>query len=109
MWAIDRPSGRCPHRIARPGGSKPPWKGIAKWCMPQRTPLHGNAEALINLLGAVELVVALKDPKSGFRTLSEFFTRQSLKYSLKTGRPFPRPICTREALDAEWRARCTPF
>ena len=28
---------------------------------------------------------------------------------MKTGRPFPRPICTREAFHAEWRARCTPL
>ena len=33
------------------------------------------AESLITPLGAVELVVALKAPKSSFRALSEFFTR----------------------------------
>ena len=33
------------------------------------------AQSLITLLGAVELVVALKDPKSSFRALSDFFTR----------------------------------
>ena len=33
------------------------------------------AEWLITLLGAVELVVPLKAPKSGFRALSEVFTR----------------------------------
>ena len=33
------------------------------------------AESLITPLGAVELVVALKPPKSSFRALSEFFTR----------------------------------
>ena len=33
------------------------------------------AESLITPLGAVELVVTLKAPKSGFRALSEFFTR----------------------------------
>ena len=60
-------------------------------------------ESLISPLGAVELVVALKAPKSGFCALSEFFTRQSLKYTLKTGRPFPRPICTRGAFNAEWK------
>ena len=60
------------------------------------------AESLITPLGAVELVVALKAPKSGFRALSKFFTRQGMQYSLKTGRPFPRPICTRAAFDAEW-------
>ena len=53
--------------------------------------------------------MALKAPKFGFRAPSEFFTRQGLQYSLKTGRPFLRPICTREAFDAEWRARCTPL
>ena len=66
------------------------------------------AESLITPLGTVELVVVLKAPKSGFYALSEFFTRQGLQYSLKTGRPFPRPICTREAF-AKWRARCTPL
>ena len=63
------------------------------------------AESLITPLGAVELVVALKTPKSGFRALLEFFTRQGLQYSLKTGRLFPWSICTREAFDAEWRAQ----
>ena len=67
------------------------------------------AESLITPLGTVELVVALKAPTSSFRALSEFSTRQGLQYSLKTGQPFPRPICTREAFDAEWRARCTPL
>ena len=67
------------------------------------------AESLLTPLDAVELVLALKAPKSAFRALSEFFTRQRLQYSLKTGRPFPRPICTPEALDAEWRACCTPL
>ena len=33
------------------------------------------AESLITPLGAVELVVALKAPKSSFRALSELFTR----------------------------------
>ena len=33
------------------------------------------AESLITLLGAVELAVALKAPKSSFRALSDFFTR----------------------------------
>ena len=23
--------------------------------------------------------------------------------------PFPRPICTRDAFDAEWQARCNPL
>ena len=58
-------------------------------------------ESLITPLGPVELVVALKAPKSRFRALSEFFIRQGLQYSLKTGRPLPRPICTQEALDAD--------
>ena len=53
--------------------------------------------------------MALKAPKSGFRALSEFSTGQGLQYSLKTGRPFPRPIFTRGPFDAEWRARCTPL
>ena len=36
------------------------------------------AESLITPLGAVEVVVALKAPKSGFCALSEFFTQQGL-------------------------------
>ena len=64
-------------------------------------------ESLITPLGAMELVVALKALKSGFGALSEFFNRHGLQYSLKIGRPFPRPICTREAFDVEWQARCT--
>ena len=70
------------------------------------TSIREYAESLITPLRAVEVVVALKAPKSGFRALSEFFTRQGLEYSLKTGRPFPRPIFTSEHFDAERRARC---
>ena len=66
------------------------------------------AESLIAPLGALELVVALNAPKPGSCARSEFFTYQGVQYFLKTGRPFPRPICTREAFDAEWQACCTP-
>ena len=45
----------------------------------------GLCRSLITPLGAVELVVALKTPKSGFRALSEVFTRQGLRYSVNTG------------------------
>ena len=66
------------------------------------------AELLITPLGAIELVVALKAPKSGFRALSEFFTWQGLQYSLKTGRPFLRPVCTRgDAIPCAGEARAT--
>ena len=41
--------------------------------------------------------------------LLDFFTRHGLQYFLKAGRPFPRPVCTRKAFDAEWRAHCTPL
>ena len=75
----------------------------------QDAAIRGYAESLITPLGAVQLVVTLKAPKAGFCALSEFFTRRGLQYSLKTGRLFPRPICTRQAFDAEWRARCTPL
>ena len=37
------------------------------------------AESLITPLGAVEIVVALKAPKSGYRALSDFITRQGLQ------------------------------
>ena len=67
------------------------------------------AESMFTLLGAVELVVALKAPKSGFRALSNFCSRRSLQYSLKTGWPFSQPICTREAFNAGWHAQCTPL
>ena len=67
------------------------------------------ADSLITSLAPLELVVALKAPKSGFRALPEFFTRRGLQYFLKTGQPLPRPICTREAFDAEWQALCTPL
>ena len=46
---------------------------------------------MITPIGAVELVVGLKAPKSRFHVLSEFFSSQ-VQYSLKTGRPFPRPV-----------------
>ena len=42
VWATYWPNGRCPARIARPGGSKPPWKGATKWCVLRRTPPYGN-------------------------------------------------------------------
>ena len=73
------------------------------------TAIREYAESLITPPGAVDLVVALKARMSGFRALSELFSRKGLQYSLKTGRPFPRPICTRKALDAEWWARYTPL
>ena len=78
-------------------------------CAAEDAAIREHAESLITPLGAVELVVALKAPKPGFHTLSEFFTRQCLQHSLKTRRPFSRPICTREAFDAEWPARSTPL
>ena len=102
-WATYWPNGRCPPRIARPGGSKPLWR------VAEDATIREYAESLITLLGAVELVVALKTPNFGFRALSEFFTRQGLQYSLKTGRPFPWLICTWQAFNAEWRARCSPL
>ena len=71
------------------------------------TTIRGRADSLMTPLGAAQLVVALKAPKSGFRALSEFFTQQPLKYSLKTGRPFPRLMYMREALGTGWRARFT--
>ena len=37
--------------------------------------IRDYAESLITPLGAVEIVVASKAPKCGFRALSEFFTR----------------------------------
>ena len=58
--------------------------------------VHVYAKDLITPIRAVELVVSLKAPKSSFRVLLEFFTQPGLQYSLKAGRPFPRPICTRE-------------
>ena len=56
--------------------------------------MKGHAESLITPLGAVQIVVAMKAPKFGFRAPLEFFNRQGLQYSLQTERLFPRPICT---------------
>ena len=53
------------------------------------------ALSLITPLGAAEIDVALKAAQSGFRALSEFFTRHGLQYSLKTGRPFPSRLVPR--------------
>ena len=64
------------------------------------TAIGEYAESLITPFGAIELVVALKAPKSGFRALSGFFTCHGLQYTLKTIRRFPRPICARDAFNA---------
>ena len=68
-----------------------------------------HALRLITPMGALDLVVGFKAPKSGFRILSDFFTLRGLQYSLMTGRPYPRPICTCEALEMERRGHCQPL
>ena len=67
------------------------------------------AEFLIIPLHAVELVVALKAPKTGFCALSEFFTRQGLQYSLKTGRVFPPSTALIERMLRTLRDRDVSF
>ena len=48
-------------------------------------------------------------PRSGFRVLSEYITRQGDAYTARTGLPFPQPIPTRDQFDATWKSLTTPL
>ena len=74
------------------------------------TAIREYAESLIIPLGAVELVVA----SCGFRRRVGALHLAGSTIVLEnrtvvSGRLFPWPICTWEAFDAEWWARCAPL
>ena len=58
------------------------------------------AEALFPAPHIIGLLFELGAPRSDIRVLSEYFTRRGNAYTARTGLPFPRPIPTRDQLDA---------
>ena len=67
------------------------------------------AEALFPAPHLIGLLLELGAPRSGFRVLSEYITRQGDAYTAGTGLPFPRPIPTRDQFDATWKSLTAPL
>ena len=59
-----------------------------------------HAEALFPAPYLIGLLFELGAPRSGFRVLCEYITRRGDAYMAGTGGPLPRPIPTRDPLDA---------
>ena len=71
--------------------------------------LRTYAEALFSAPYLIGLLLELGAPRSGFRVLSEYITRQGDAYTARTGLPFPRPIPTRDQFDATWKSLTAPL
>ena len=67
------------------------------------------AEALFPAPYLIGLSLELGAPRSGFRVLSDYITRQRDAYTARTGSPFPRPIPTRDQFDATWKSLTAPL
>ena len=67
------------------------------------------AEALFPAPYLIGLLLELGAPRSGFRVLFEYITRRGDAYTARTGLPFPRPIPTRDQLDATWKSLTAPL
>ena len=57
----------------------------------------------------IGLLLELGAPRSGFRVLCEYITRQGDAYTARTGLPFPWPIATLDQFDATWRSLTAPL
>ena len=66
-------------------------------------------EALFPAPYLIGLLLELGAARSGFRVLSEYITRRGDAYTARTGLPFPRPIPTRDQLDATWKSLTAPL
>ena len=69
--------------------------------------IHTYAEALFPYL--IGLLLELGAPRSGLCVLYEYITRRGDVYTARTGLPFPRPIATRDQLDATWKTLTGPL
>ena len=67
------------------------------------------AEALFPAPYLIGLLLELGEPHSGFRVLSEYITSRGDAYTARTGLPLPRPIPTRDQIDATWKSLTAPL
>ena len=67
------------------------------------------AEALFPAPYLIGLLLELGAPRCGFRVLSKYITCRGDAYTARTGLPFPRPIPTREQLDATCKSLTAPL
>ena len=72
-------------------------------------PIRTYGEALCPAPYVIGLLLELGAPRSGFRVLCEYITRRGDAYTARPGLPFPRPIPTRDQVDATWKSLTAPL